>query len=272
MKNILCPTDFSDVADQAVAYAAKLAQKTGSHLDLYNVQSLADRTPEEALLGEQMNAQMASDRLEELSKEISRVFRISCNGKVSTSLGGLSGMIEQEAGNHDLIVMGTGGPDTVYRFLFGSNSYRVARHTQTPVLIVPPKIVYCDVRKTVFAFDYWRNNTMPLDQLEKVILPMESELIILEVLEPSISQKAESELAADQQIIRDNLEEKLSLSFDTLHTENAPEALDAYVKKHGIDLLALCSQHQSFVERLFHKSLIKEMSRMATYPLLIVHS
>lgn len=272
MKKILCPTDFSETADQAVVYAAKLAQKTGSHLELYNVQSLADRTPDEAIMGEQMNAQMAFDRLEELSKEISRVFKISCNGKVSTTMGGLAGVIEREAGQYDLLVMGTEGPDNVFQFFFGSNSYRVARHTKTPVLIVPSNTGYADIRKTAFAFDYWRSNTLPLDQLAGILKPLQSELTVLEVLEPSISRRAEAEMAADQEILRETYGSGLSLHFDTLHTENIPAALDAYVKTHGIDLLALCTQHQSFLERLFHKSLIKEMSKLATYPLLVVHT
>lgn len=271
MKKFLCPTDFSDVASDAIIYAAKLAQKTGSHLDLYNVQSLVDRTAEEAILGERMNAQMAYDRLEDLSREISRVFRISCNAKVSTTLGGLPGMIEQEAGNHDLVIMGTSGPDTLYEFMFGSNSYRIARHTQTPVLILPRHIGYTDIKRTAFAFDYWRNNKLPLKQLQKIIQPLGSELIILEVLEASLSRKAETELAADQQIIRDDFGKSIPLRFETLHTQHIPETLDNFVKSNQVDMLALCTQHQGLIERLFHKSLIKEMSRLATYPLLIVH-
>lgn len=272
MKKLLCPTDFSETADKSVAYAAKLAQKYGWHLDLFNVQSLADRTPDEAILGEQMNAQMAADRLEELSREISRVFRISCNGKVSTTFGGLSGVIEREAGNYDLVIMGTKGPDNVYEFLFGSNSYRVARHTQTPVLIVPETAGFTEIRKTAFAFDYWRNNSLPIGQLAQLIKPMGSSLVILEVLEPSISRKAEEEMKADQEILRDDYGQDLEMHFDTLHTSTVPESLDKYVKEKDVDWLALCTQHQSFLERIFHKSLIKEMSKLATYPLLIVHA
>lgn len=271
MKKLLCPTDFSDTADKSVAYAAKLAQQYGWHLDLFNVQSLADRTPDEAILGEQMNAQLAHDRLEELSREISRVFRISCNSKVSTTLGSLSSVIEREAGSYDLVVMGTNGPDNIYQFLFGSQSYRVARHTRTPVLIVPDSVGFSEVRKTAFAFDYWRNNDLPFNQLTTLMQPMNASVVVLEILEPSISRKAEDELKADQQILTDRYGKDLQLTFDTLHTSKVPESLHRYVTDHGLDWLVLCSQHQSLLEHLFHKSLIKEMSKLATYPLLIVH-
>ncbi len=272
MKKILCPTDFSETADSAVAYAAKLAQKTGAHLALFNVQSLVDRTPEEALLGEQMNAQMAYDRLEELSREISRVFKISCNGNVSTSIAALSQVIENEAEGHDLIVMGTNGPDDVFQFFFGSNSYRLAKQTSLPVFVVPAGYGYSNIKQTAFAFDYWRNNTLPMAQLVNVIKPLNSALTVLELLEESYSRRQEEEILADQQVLNDMYGQEVAIRFHSLYTKNLPQALDAYVKENKIDLLALCTQHQSLIDRLFHKSLIKEMSRIATYPLLIIHS
>jgi len=272
MKKILCPTDFSDTADNAVVYAAKLAQKTGAHLALFNVQSLADRTPEEAALGEQTNAQIAYDRLEELSQEVSRVFKISCNGNVTTTVAGLSKIIESEASGHDLIVMGTNGPDDVFQFFFGSNSYRTAKNTSIPVLIVPSGYGYSDIRMTAFAFDYWRNNTLPMTQLVKVIKPLQSELTILEVMEESFSHRAEKEMLADQQMLRDVYGVDIKMEFQTLHTSNIPQALDDFMKSSNIDMLALCTQHQSLIDRIFHKSVIKHLSKIATYPLLIIHT
>jgi nucleotide-binding universal stress UspA family protein len=270
MKKILCPTDFSATADNAVAYAAKLSQRTGAHLALFNVQSLVDRTPEEAILGEQVNALLAYDRLEELSREVSKVFKISCNGNVATTISGLSGIIESEAGGHDLIVMGTNGPDSIYQFLFGSHSYRLAKQTALPVLIIPHGCGYSDIQQTAFAFDYWRSNTLPMKQLAKVIKSLKSKLTVLEVLEESYSRKAEEEIIADQQLLRDAYHE-IELQFHTLYTSHVAQALDEYVREGKVDLLALCTQHQNFIDRLFHKSLIKELSRIATYPLLILH-
>ncbi|MBL7846771.1 MAG: universal stress protein [Cyclobacteriaceae bacterium] len=271
MKKVLCPTDFSATADNGIAYAAKLAHRTGSHLDLLHVLTLVDRTPEEALLGEQLNAQMAYDRLENQCREISKVFRVSCNAHVIANIAGLSSLIENEAVGHDLIVMGTHGPGNVFEYFFGSHSYRMARQSEIPVLVVPSGCLYSDIRKTVFAFDYWRKNKLPLSQLISVLKPMESDLTILEVLEESTSRKADEEMTADQQLILDTHRHEVKLDFDTLHTGHIAAALDRYVKEKKFDVLALCALRQNFIGRLFHKSLIKEMSMIATYPLLVIH-
>lgn len=44
MKKIVCPTDFSAICNNAITYAAKLAQIT-TDLTLLNVQSMFDYTP-----------------------------------------------------------------------------------------------------------------------------------------------------------------------------------------------------------------------------------
>lgn len=272
MKKILCPTDFTSVAENAVTYAAKLAQKGGYHLDLINVQSLAERTPEEALLGEQINAQLAYDRLEDFSREISRVFHISCNARVTTSVTALSTVLERESSGYELVVMGTHAGTRPTDYFLGSHSYRLAKHSSVPVMVVPEGCGYSDIQRAAFAYDYWRNDQLPHQQLVQVLKPLGTELTILDVLEKSVSLRAEEEMKGDQGMIRDSFGSELTIRFDTLHTDHIAEALDRYIKEKQIDLLILCTQHQSFIDRLLHKSVIKEMSRRATYPMLIIHT
>ena len=64
MKKILCPTDFSDTAQNAVAYAAKLAQAMHADLTLLNVQSVFDFTPVEVVRGKDITLAGAAERLE----------------------------------------------------------------------------------------------------------------------------------------------------------------------------------------------------------------
>lgn len=271
MKKIICPTDFSEAGNNAIAFAAKLAQKAGFHLDLINVQSLYVQGPEVALLGQEINTQMAYDRLEEISRETSRVFRVSCNARVTTSITGISKMIEREATGYALIVMGTHGADSAYDFLFGTHAYHVAKHAAMPVIVVPTGCAFANIGKAVFAYDYWRNNTLPHEQIGSVLTSLESQLVVLEVLEKSYSERAEFEMKEDQELIREAFGNQLSISFDSIHTDHIADALDHYMKEKKADLLVLCTQHQSFIDRLFHKSVIKQMSRIATYPLMVIH-
>ena len=54
----------------------------------------------------------------------------------------------------DLIVMGITGGGAVEESVFGSNTIKVARNTNVPVIIVPAKANYTAVRKVVLVTDF----------------------------------------------------------------------------------------------------------------------
>jgi len=105
MKKILCPTDFSETAHTAIAYAAKLARAINAELTLLNVQSLFEYTPVELVRGKEMTIAGAAERLEAQSREVSRAFKISCYAEVEPSFSKLSTIITRKAKQFDLVVM-----------------------------------------------------------------------------------------------------------------------------------------------------------------------
>src|SRR5690349_2271872 len=111
MKKILCPTDFSETAQSAIAYAAKFAQVTHCDLTLLNVQSVFDFTPVEVLRGKRMTIASIAEHLETESRQISKTFKINCYAEVESSSSRLSSVIHDKAKGYDLIVMGSDGAD-----------------------------------------------------------------------------------------------------------------------------------------------------------------
>lgn len=65
MKDILCPTDFSPAAQNAIAYAAKLAQVVEGNVTLFHVQSVFDVTPASVLTGKKVILANAAEQLEQ---------------------------------------------------------------------------------------------------------------------------------------------------------------------------------------------------------------
>ena len=70
MKKILCPTDFSGAAQNAIAYAAKLAHALDAQLTLLNVQSLFEFTPAEVVEGKEKSIKAAALQLEAEAPEL----------------------------------------------------------------------------------------------------------------------------------------------------------------------------------------------------------
>lgn len=272
MKKILCPTDFSDAAGNAVQYAAKLAQKLEAKLTLINVQVLAELTLEQAAWGEDMNFQAATSRLSELSEEVSKVFKITCDFEVETAAAGITNMLNARAKNYDLIVMGTQGTHSLSELFFGTHTYQVIRKTAIPVLLVPETCDYSEIKKITFAFDYLHAQQLPLVQLAKFARKLESELNVLQIVEESYTYAREQKLKEIQQSIKSLYAEKeLAILFNTIYTTDLASGINGFVLQNQPDLLALCAVHHSFIEKIFHKSVIKTIAGIASYPVFVFH-
>jgi nucleotide-binding universal stress UspA family protein len=269
MKKILCPTDFSEAADQAIAYAAKLCKKVGAELTLLNVQSIFSLPPTEVIKGKFLATEPISTRLEDQCYQVMKVFNITCLSEVEPSNGSLSDIIANRAKDFDLIVMGTNGADDYYQFFFGTNSYQVIRQSTVPVLLIPQGCGYQDISAIVFAFDYEHERKLPMAQLTQLAKLLNARVTVLQVKE-HYTREAELRSRAIQQSHQVHAH-TIDVNFDTIYSDEVIDSINSYVLRNNADALALCSMNPSIIQTLFHKSVIKELSATANYPLFIFH-
>jgi nucleotide-binding universal stress UspA family protein len=272
MKKILCPIDFSEAAQNATAYAAKLAQLTHAELTLLNVQSVFDMTPADVVRSNALRIAAANEQVESVCREVERAFRISCTSDVESSARPLSSVIHDWAKHFDLVVMGTDGPDDLYQFFSGSNTYNALAKVEVPVLLVPAGYGYQEIKRVVYAFDYWRQQDLPLTHFIPIVRELKFDVTILQVMETSFSLKAEQELEELQQIIRNFYGSDLKFTFDHVHADDIASAIDHYVQERKPDALALCSQHRNLLARIFHHSVIKHITAFCRYPVFVFHA
>ncbi len=144
VKRILCATDFSEPAREAMVLALALAEKGGSEVTLLHViDALPDAeehvyyaVPEIAPLRKALEEQ-AWPRLQAAIPEVLlssiKVEKRLATGRAHEKIIEIAA--EQRA---DLIVLGTRGHGPLSRILFGSTSQRVVREATCPVVTVPP--------------------------------------------------------------------------------------------------------------------------------------
>ena len=139
--NILVPTDFSESANAALAYAKLLAEKFGARLYVLHVL----QSPFTYLQGLEMSPQMALLR-EDISRDAgSRLERLLTpqekkrfNARIRTEWGipDLE-IVDYSVKNEiDLLVMGSHGHGPIRRMFLGSVADKVIRHGHCPVLTV----------------------------------------------------------------------------------------------------------------------------------------
>jgi nucleotide-binding universal stress UspA family protein len=269
MKRILCPTDFSEAAEQAIAYAAKLCKKVNAELTLLNAQTIFSLPPEEVIKGKFLATEPVRSRLEDQCYQVMQVFKITCLSEVEPSNKSLSDIITQRAKDFDLIVMGTNGADDYYQFFFGTNSYQVIRLSTIPVMLIPHGCGYQDISTIVFAYDYEHEHKLPMTQLTEWAKLLEARVTVLQVKD---HYSHEAEVSAKEIQQRSKMStEAIDVHFDTIYSNEVISSIDSYVLRNNADALALCSMNPSIIQTLFHKSIIKALSATASYPLLIFH-
>jgi nucleotide-binding universal stress UspA family protein len=269
MKKILCPTDFSDISQNAIAYAAKFAKASDASLMLLNIQP----TSSPALKSESdLVVSAVSERLEELSREVRQFFKISCEAEVIRSASLLTDALVERTEGYDLIVMGTHGINSLMEFFVGSKTYHATRKTRIPVMLVPPDCIFSEVKKVTYAYDYLHERKLPLKQLQIWINALQWDLTVLLVTEKAISHDVNEELKELQFIISDEWKEKnLKINFDSIASSEIAPSINSYMNRNEMDVLVLCTVHRNFIERLFHKSVIKIISEIASYPVFVFH-
>lgn len=271
MKKILCPTDFSDTAHNAIAFAAKFAQVTQSELVLFNVQSLFSLSPVELIKGKSETIELVKEQLEAQSKEVARTFKISCYSEVQLSGVQLESVISENAKDFDLIIMGSDGENDLLQFLSGSHTYNLISKVEIPIILVPADCSFKKMDLIVYAYDYLKEEKLPITQLSVWLRLLKCKMNVLEVLEKSVSLRQNKELSQLQGLIEETVPSPVQLHFDTIHSDDVVDSINMYVLQNKADMLALCSKHHSLLGRLFHKSVIKAISIRARYPVFVFH-
>ena len=139
LKKLLCPTDFSEPAREALKVAVEFVLHFGAQLSLVNVVPMLPVLPRDPNYAfkvpqyEQMLNADAEERLNELIKEvttpITNIRTILGHGDAASEIIRIA-----EKENVDMIVIATHGMTGWRRAVFGSVAERVVRLAKCPVL------------------------------------------------------------------------------------------------------------------------------------------
>lgn len=151
--NILVPTDFSDVAANALGHAVKVAESYKNEITLLNI-------IDEGFLGglfgnnsqQQLLREAIESRMDKIAEEIKAKHGITVHKRIET--GRIYKVIAEIAneGNFDSIIMGSHGANGLEQVI-GSNASRTIQYAEVPVVVVKHKSVGEGYKKIVMPMD-----------------------------------------------------------------------------------------------------------------------
>ncbi|MDO9185490.1 MAG: universal stress protein [Bacteroidia bacterium] len=273
MKTILVPTDFSDIATNAINYAARLAIYTKSKLFLfhaYHVPMIVSEVPfvltsEENQLEEQSNEQMKLiiDDLQKKYENRLEIESLSMPGFTSDEIVDIA-----KDRKCDLIVMGTKGAGGSSRFL-GTNTVDVIKETHCNVLVVPEKVKFQKIDKIVFAFDYKAiKNSSVFDPIIELASLFNSEIMIFNIEDSRVKPTTEK---ATEGIKLEHAFENLKHTYWFSEHENIVEAINEFAIDNHAVMITMIKRSHNLIQQILSKSNTKLMALYSQLPLLVLH-
>jgi nucleotide-binding universal stress UspA family protein len=262
----LVPTDFSDLSRVAVIYAAGLAKTLNAKIVLASVINI-NPTSETLLHSKKLEEEMTASAQQD-ADELTTGLREMGVDVVFHSVVGFpfDEVIDQMVTEHkaDMIVMGSKGATGLKKVLLGSNAVAVINNSSVPVVVVPGGVTYSPVQKIVYATDMSRYH----DETKTVALfarLFNAGVQLLHVIpKNSVKQTDEEQLTAE--LIR--LTDYPKISFHVSKNDHIAEEVDRFVAETNADMLAMFTHRLDFYEKLFGRSVTRQLAFHGKVPLL----
>jgi len=268
MKKILIATDFSAPANNALDYAANLAQKVGSDLVIFSVYTMsihASNSHASATLFKEL-MKKDEDKLINLGKEIEEKFNIDVKTVFMTDdvISSLKKYLKAQP--VDLVVMGIESNLTEYK-LFGNTTTDAIKMRQFPLLVVPNDVKFSGYKNIVYACDHKNiSKETNLNVLKHLVDDFNAELNVLNVLKEKDSSNKITELEEKMNVILKDFNHSYNYVHNATVGDGVKEALD----KYPAELLVMIPHKIGFFESLIKGSQTSQMTIKTRVPLLII--
>ncbi len=271
MKTIICLTDFSANATNAIKYAGVLCDILKSKLVLIHAYEIPVMYTEQTFAVIQvadeeirLSAEKKLADLKLLVQKEHHTIHVETRLTEGTSPDHLVEIADREKAN--LIVLGTTGMTKLERLFTGSTTGGIIRKANCPVLSVPPDAKFNDIKKMVFSTDLEEDNINSAVAIAAFAKHFDAEIVFLYVDNKHL-------IHTDEEIVRMTSKIRTRIKYPKIsgYISKDPhinEGIDYFLKKHPADLLVMLTHRKHFPETLFHPSLTKMMSYQTKIPLL----
>ncbi len=271
MKRILVPIDFSAEAKCAVRIAADIAHKTKSDIHLLHMVDLP-----EGIIDAQSGMDNSSPAAILYMKKIHERFE---EVKHEPFLEGITvhetvhfqktfdGVIEESKKQDvDLIVMGSAGTSGLKEIIIGSNTEKVVRHSDIPVLVVKKDTKKLVVNNIVFASDFSDESKNKFKDVLDFAAIFDATLHLLYVNTPHNFNTTKYVNEKISNFIADFKMDKFDI---TIYNDISIEkGILNFANDIDADLIALNTHGRSGLSQLFNGSIGQELANHALKPVL----
>ncbi|MGB5556156.1 MAG: universal stress protein [Flavobacteriaceae bacterium] len=274
MKKILVPIDFSEHSEYALEVAANMAKKKKSEILLLHMLGLS-----EAVLTKDESQEFAEAQYYmKLAKKRFGLFlnrpwlkgikitEMVQNYKIFSEINNVA---KEE--NIDLIIMGSHGTGGLSEIFVGSNTEKVVRSSEVPVLVIKKRIPDFRMEKAVFGFDFKVENVSAYRKAVQFLASMNVEVHVIYVNQPGINFMSSSQIQSQIDVFlgvahHGNLPDYIRMNQVSDYTVET--GVYNYAKKIKADTIAVTTHGRSGLAHFFKGSIGEDMANHASLPVI----
>lgn len=273
MKKIIIPVDFSDHSEYALKTAAKLAKKHDAELLVLHMLEMSDimLTTSEGFQSQKAAffLQIAEQKLEGFLKKDYlndlKVTSIIKHFKVFSEVNDVA--LKNDA---DLIVMGSHGSSGIAEFFVGSNTERVVRNANIPVLVVKNNVSDVNFNVVAFACSFSEETIKPYLNAVKLFDKIDAKFYLVHVNLPN--DRFMSSLEIEQKAVNffTKAERNLTKMKDVHYVcdYTVEEGVLNCANKIGADLIIVPTHGRKGLAHFFEGSIGEDVANHSTLPVM----
>ena len=270
MKRILVPTDFSKHAEYALKVAAQIARKNNSEIILLHMLELPHQGNDainggSAIPQIMLYKEKAIEKLEDLM-DVDFLDGINVSEIIQFEKAFAGILSISKKNDVDLIVMGSHGVSGFEEMFIGSNTEKVVRTSEIPVLVIKNEVPSFEVKNMVFASDFSPEISKPFEKLLEFATLFGAHLNLVMINTPnSFKSTAIAEKIMSEFVEKYNLS---NYSLNIYNDVNVEKGILNFAAKVNADLIGMCTHGRTGFSHFFNGSISEDLVNHTVKPVI----
>ncbi|MCW8981312.1 MULTISPECIES: universal stress protein [Altibacter] len=274
MKKILVPVDFSEYSDYALEAAASIAKSQDAEIIALHMMGLSEAVINKDESKEVFEAmyylKLAQKRFEEfLDKKYLTDVKVTDTVYNYKNFNEINDVAKEHGA--DLIVMGSHGTSGFTEVFVGSNTEKVVRTSEIPVLVIKGNPKQFLLENVVFACDFEKESIRAYQKAMKLFRQFNTNVYLLHVNLPNERFRSTSEI---EEKVREFLYQADLGNLDSLDNVvyvadySVEDGVFSYSNKINADAIALATHGRKGLAHFFFGSVGEDLANHSDIPVL----
>lgn len=273
MKKIIVPVDFLEHSVYAMEAAAILAKRNNAQILALHMLELSESSFSEQGTNQPLDSIFFYKRAEQefedfLKKDFLKDVKVIPVIKKYKVFKEVNDVAKDE--DADLIIMGSHGSSGINEIFVGSNTERVVRHSETPVLVVKSKPENMKFDLVVYGCDFTDKSISSYIKVNKFFKKMDSQVHLLYINLPDFAFKSTNEMEARVAEFLKKTEGNLKKMKDVVFYSDysIEKGVLNYSAKIGADLIAVSTHGRKGIAHFFEGSISEDIANHSVLPVM----